>query len=148
MDKHTLNEKTEAIFIWAEAGRNYHEAERIFNERFPERPISRKYIRQLVSKFSTTGSVGDKPRSGRPTVGEDTQVQIVAEKVVTPQQTTESVAKTCGISATTAQSHRFLNPTKSTIIKFDIIRFGSKFAAILSGSESQISEKMRFTTKS
>ncbi|KAJ8936739.1 hypothetical protein NQ318_016110 [Aromia moschata] len=74
-----------------------------FNERFPDRPISRKYIRQLVSEFSTTASVGDKPRNGHPTIGEDTQVQIVAEMVVTHQQTTESVARTYDVSATTVK---------------------------------------------
>ncbi|KAJ8936561.1 hypothetical protein NQ318_017041 [Aromia moschata] len=75
----------------------------IVSESLGMRKVCAKLVPKLVSKFSTTGSVGDKPRSGRPTIGEDTQVKIVAEMVVTPQQTTESIARTCGGSATTVK---------------------------------------------
>ncbi|MVN24219.1 DUF4817 domain-containing protein, partial [Staphylococcus aureus] len=57
----------EAIFIY-DATRNFHETERIFNERFPNRPICRKYLRKLVSKFTTTGSVHNKKPPGHPSI--------------------------------------------------------------------------------
>ncbi|CAH1988423.1 unnamed protein product [Acanthoscelides obtectus] len=54
----------EAIFIYG-ATRNFLETKRIFNDRFPNRTICRKYLRELVSKFTATGSVNNKkpPRS-------------------------------------------------------------------------------------
>ena len=52
-----VQEKLEAILILGEAQRNYHAAERIFNERFPDRPFTRKYLRDQVEKFQTTGSI-------------------------------------------------------------------------------------------
>ena len=61
-----LQEKIEAIFIYG-ATRNFHETERIFNECFPNSSICRKYLRELVAKFTTTGSVQNKgPQVVRP----------------------------------------------------------------------------------
>ncbi|CAH0556431.1 unnamed protein product [Brassicogethes aeneus] len=40
-------------------GRNLHETERVFNERYPENPICRKYLRDLVAKFQTSGNICD-----------------------------------------------------------------------------------------
>lgn len=40
-----------------------HEIERNFNNHFPNRPMGRKYLRQIVSKFTTTGNVHNKRQS-------------------------------------------------------------------------------------
>ena len=93
-----LDEKIEAVIIFGEANRNYHKAVRIFNERFPGRPICRKYFQKLMSKFQVLGTVKDAPRSGRPKIPEDVKVQVLAEMVVSPQQNTKDVADTCNIS--------------------------------------------------
>lgn len=60
-----LQEKCEMIVIYGEAGRNYHEAVRIFNERFPDRPIDRHYFKSVVGKFFEIGGVENKKRPGR-----------------------------------------------------------------------------------
>lgn len=60
-----LNEKCEAIAIFGEANRNYHEAVRMFNERLPDRPSYRHYFKQLMKTFYENGSVQNKKRSGR-----------------------------------------------------------------------------------
>ena len=49
-----VQKKVETILIFGEAQRNYHAAERIFNERFSDRPITRKYLSDLVENFQTT----------------------------------------------------------------------------------------------
>ncbi|CAH0549839.1 unnamed protein product [Brassicogethes aeneus] len=75
-------------------GRNLHETKRVFNERYPENPICRKYLRDLVAKFQTSGSVGRQKGSGRKSISEEKQVQIVGSVVNIPQQSTAAVAET------------------------------------------------------
>ncbi|KAG5893942.1 hypothetical protein JTB14_009689 [Gonioctena quinquepunctata] len=43
-----LDDKVAAILILGETGQNIHAAERIFNERFPDRSVSRTYLRELL----------------------------------------------------------------------------------------------------
>ena len=95
-----LEEKVEAIFIY-EATRNFHETERLFNERFPDRPICRKYLRELVNKFTTTGTVQDKKRPGHKSILEEKQVQIIGEIIENPQHSTPTVADICEVSTST-----------------------------------------------
>lgn len=115
----SLQDKFEAVIIFGEANRNYHAAVRIFNERYPERQIGRKFLRKLISKFQETGSVKDAPRSGRPKIGEDVKVQVLAEMVVNPQQSTKHVADACNISRTSVKKilkrHKF-HPYKMKIL--------------------------------
>lgn len=114
-----LEEKTEAILIYAEAGRNFHEAERIFNDRFPDNPICRKYLRELVDKFQRTGSLLREKGSGRKSLPEEQQIQIVASVVNNPQQSTATVSRECNVSTTTVKKylkkHKF-HPYKLIIL--------------------------------
>jgi transposase len=91
-------DKVEIIFTFGASNENYHEAERRFNVAHPDRPVTRKYIRSLVSKFRETGSIKDAPRSGRPSLDEDKQFEIVAQFVEDPQTSTRSVANICNVS--------------------------------------------------
>jgi hypothetical protein len=51
-----------------------------FNARHPERnPITHRAVGKLVKKFKATGSVVDKPRVGRPSVGEDIRTRVIAK---------------------------------------------------------------------
>ncbi|KAG5894406.1 hypothetical protein JTB14_033151 [Gonioctena quinquepunctata] len=43
-----LGDKVAAILILGETGQNIHAAERIFNERFSDRPVSRTYLKELL----------------------------------------------------------------------------------------------------
>ena len=43
--------KVKIIFLYTEYGRNYCATARRFNEISPERPISRVYVQQFVTKF-------------------------------------------------------------------------------------------------
>lgn len=88
----TVEEKIEAVAIFFECQRNFHAAERIFNERHPERLICRKYLRELISKFLRTGSVHTEKRPGRPSLSNDKQIDIVAEVLLNPIQSTSQVA--------------------------------------------------------
>jgi hypothetical protein len=51
-----------------------------FNARQPERnPITHSAVGQLVKTFKETGSVVDRPRVGRPSVGEDIGSGVTAK---------------------------------------------------------------------
>lgn len=114
-----LLEKIEAVIIYGESGRNLHQAVRIFNERFPENPICRKYFRELVRKFTATGSVKRASGSGKKAISEIKQIDIVSSVVNNPHSTTKSVANECNISTTTVKKylkkHKF-HPYKIIIL--------------------------------
>lgn len=100
-----VEEKVEAVLIFGEANRNYHQAVRIFNERFPDRPISRKYFRELVQKFLETGNVNEKKKTGRPRITEDLELDIIGEIIVNPTSTTAAVSETYGVARSTVQKY-------------------------------------------
>ncbi|CAH0559021.1 unnamed protein product [Brassicogethes aeneus] len=100
-----LEQKTEAIFIYAEVGRNLHQAERVFNERYPDNPICRKYLRKLVTKFQTTGSLSRQKGSDRKLISEDKQKEIVGSVVNTPQQSTAALAGDCDVAISTVKKY-------------------------------------------
>lgn len=115
----SLDEKTQAIIIYGESGRNLHQAVRIFNERFPENPVCRKYFRELLRKFTTTGSVKRASGSGRKPISEIEQINIVSSVVNNPHSSTISVANECNVSSTTVKKylkkHKF-HPYKLIIL--------------------------------
>lgn len=49
---------------------------RLFNGRYPDNPLDRKYLRELIRKFEATGNVGNIKRSGRPSVLQDKQIGV------------------------------------------------------------------------
>lgn len=115
----SLEQKVEAIVIFGEAQRNYHEAVRIFNDRYPDRPISRTYLRDLLRKIQATGSVHSMKRSGPPQISEDTQIDILADIIENPTQSTSQVAQAANVSARTVQ--RLLKKNKFHPYKLQIL---------------------------
>lgn len=104
-------DKVEMIMLYGEARRNLHETVRLFNAAYPDRPVDRAYVRQLVSKFRTTFSVKDAPRSGRPCVTtEEAQVAVLASVAVNPHASVRSTALEVGISKNSV--HRVLKKHK------------------------------------
>lgn len=55
----------EAILIFGEAGRNFHLAARVFNNKFSENSISRSSLRKVLNKLQATGMLNDAPISFR-----------------------------------------------------------------------------------
>lgn len=106
----TKADKVAAILIIGECRKNLHAAERLFNERYPDRTMSRTYLRELLHKFEATGSIEDAKRSGRPTVSDDKKIDIIAEMVVNPTSSTAQVASICEVSKSTV--HRVLAKNK------------------------------------
>lgn len=60
--------------------RTHAEACELFNHEHPDRPpINRSTVTKLVVKFTETGSVKDRPRQGRPQVGEHVKLNVLLE---------------------------------------------------------------------
>lgn len=93
----SLEHKVELIFLFGASNENYHETERRFNERFPDHPTSRTYIRQLVNKFRTTGSINDAKRTGRPSMTEEQQLNVLCEFIENPSHSKRSASQVCEV---------------------------------------------------
>lgn len=112
-------EKVDMIYCYGQANKNLHETVRLFNLLHPNRPVSRTYVRNLINKFETTFSVKDAPRSGRPSLNENQQLDIVIDFVETPRQSIREVAKKHDISIFTV--HKVLKISKFHPYKIKLI---------------------------
>jgi transposase len=75
-----LDERVEIVLLSCRQGWTQRQVGDEFNARHPERnPITHSAVRKLVKKFKETGSVVDKPRVGRPSVGEDIRTGVIAK---------------------------------------------------------------------
>lgn len=82
-----LDKKFEEVSIFGEPGRNFHPTSvRMFNNKFPENPISSSNLRKLVNKLQATGTMKDAPRTERPPHSKKKKIEIFAEMVINPIQ--------------------------------------------------------------
>lgn len=58
--------------------RSFQEVQNLFNIEFPERiePISRMTVKKTLDRFNETGSVKDRPKSGRPVTATNEEIQL------------------------------------------------------------------------
>ena len=104
-------DKVEIIFLYGECGRCFRATTRCFNEIHPDRPIDHKYVSNLIRKFQETHSVKDRIRSGRPTVNENTEIEILAHVITNPQQSLTQISQKSVTPPTTVRrilkKHKF-----------------------------------------
>jgi hypothetical protein len=76
----TLDERVEIMLLSGRQGWTQRQVADEFNARHPERnPITHSTVRKLVKKFKETGSVINKPRVGRPSVGDNIRTGVIAK---------------------------------------------------------------------
>jgi hypothetical protein len=76
----TMDEGVELVLLSDRQGWAQRQVANEFNARHPERnPITQSAVGKLVKKFKETGSVVDKSRVGRPSVGEDIRTGVIAK---------------------------------------------------------------------
>lgn len=115
-------DKVEIILLYGQANRNYHEAARLFNNVYADRPVSPSYVKSVVDKFTTTFSVKDAPRSGRPSVKtEELQIQVLGTIAIEPKQSVRKIATDVGtVGKSTVheilQKHKF-HPFKVHLVQ-------------------------------
>lgn len=94
-----IKERIEAIFL--AGSRCYREVTEEFNHKYPERePITVSAVWKIVVKFRETGSVQDKPWSGRPrtATNEDTATLILMSTLKSPMKSTRCLLNECRVS--------------------------------------------------
>jgi hypothetical protein len=76
----TLDERVEMVLLSDRQGWTQRQVANEFNDRHPERnTITHSAVEKLLKTFKETGSVVDKPRVGRPSVGEDIRTGVIAK---------------------------------------------------------------------
>lgn len=105
-----MEERVFAVKVFYQSQNNAHEAVRLFNDRYPDKPIDRKYLRELMRKFEVTGNVGNVKRTGRPAVSEDKQIDILVDLQANPQQSTAELADQHDVPRSTV--HKILKINK------------------------------------
>jgi len=94
----TTEERKELIRTWGDRSARAVAAE--FNERHPDRhPVSHVSVAQLFTRFMKTGSVADRPRSGRPVTETDeaTSVAVLATFAKSSTPSTRRLSMECGV---------------------------------------------------
>lgn len=114
-------DKVQMIYCYGKANQNLHEAVRLFNENHPERPLDRRYLRDLVTKFETTFSLTDAPRSGRPkALDEQQQLDAIVDQIENPSQSIRKSAEKNAVSPKTI--HRLLKQNKFHPYKIHLVQ--------------------------
>lgn len=73
----TIQQRIELVELYYEKGRSPTDAIRAYCRINNVRRIcDRKTVEDLIKKFKETGSVHDAPRKGRPTISDDTVMEI------------------------------------------------------------------------
>lgn len=95
----------------------------MFHHRYPHRPIpSNTCIIKLMQKFRNTGSVFNRPKSGRPksATSEENEVLVLGSVALKPQQSLREISMETGLSITLAwrilHRHKF-HPYKVHLVK-------------------------------
>lgn len=100
-----LNEQERITILmmrgYGDRTRSYDEVKDLFNDTYPNRnPISRSGVQKTVQRFQETGSVKDRPRSGRPKLAtnEELSLEVLQSVVEDPHASTRSVSQIVGTS--------------------------------------------------
>uniref|UniRef100_A0A8D8W2K6 DUF4817 domain-containing protein n=1 Tax=Cacopsylla melanoneura TaxID=428564 RepID=A0A8D8W2K6_9HEMI len=113
-------DKVEIIFLFGECNRVYNATAKRFNELHPDRPIDHKYVTGLVLKFRETGSVKDRPRSGRSKVDEGSIVEIIGRVSNDSNQSLREMSNVSNIPPSTI--HKVLKKHKFHPYKLHILQ--------------------------
>lgn len=116
----TILDKVNIIFLYGEC-RTYRGTARRFNDFYPESPrIDHKYVADIVLKFRQTGSVKDRPRSGRKKVDEGTVIEIIGRVSTESQQSIREMSSDSDISYSTIRKvlkHYKFHPYKLHLVQ-------------------------------
>jgi transposase len=98
----TLDERVEIVLLSGRQGWTQRQVADEFNDRHPQRnPITHSAVGKLVKKFKETGSVVDKPRVGRPSLGEEVRIGVIAKFHASPQKSIRQTSAENGVPKST-----------------------------------------------
>src|SRR6202042_2167310 len=117
---YTLVERVEIILIFGAQNQCARQTAVIFNARHPEKITSHRYVLDLVTKFTQTGSVANKKRNHRKVLDEDAQVEVLGHFGINPNISLRKIVDATGISLgsvhTVTKLHKF-HPFKMKILQ-------------------------------
>lgn len=103
MDQLTEKQRIQILMIrgYGDRQRSHEEVCHVFSELYPERPpISRRTVGKTIKRFEETGSIKNKPKSGRPKTArsEDQRLNTLLTFTESPHVSTRQVGRDFGIS--------------------------------------------------
>ncbi|CAI9717966.1 KEOPS complex subunit TP53RK isoform X1 [Octopus vulgaris] len=91
-------EKIELVLLSRQEGWSYRKIAEEFNLRHSYRqPIYFTAVGKLIKKFKETGSVLDKPRSGRPKTSDETKEAVMAKVSASPKKSLRRTSTVFGV---------------------------------------------------
>jgi transposase len=100
-DKLTKDERVTLVFMYGKAGATHRSVAEDFNRQNPRRlPIDKSSVGRLINRFKETGSVADRPRSGRPKSATDptSTAVVLATLTNSPKKSTRKLSQETGVS--------------------------------------------------
>lgn len=100
MERHTVDEKIEMIFLYGEARRNLQQARNLYAEKFPNRRTpSKMSFSRIIKQFSEDGSVQPKKHARKRTATtEDHEIVVLAAVHNDPHVSSRTLADDAGMS--------------------------------------------------
>lgn len=115
---YTLQERTDIIIIYGSENRCARRTAQTFNNKYPGRNVSHRYVIDLVQKFLDTGSVCNKKMKQPRVLDEGAQVEIIGNFTMNPNTSIRKVAQKTNISI--GSVHRALKINKFFPYKIQI----------------------------
>lgn len=105
MSKLLISERVEIVLLYARQGWTVRQTAAEFNRRHPQRAqeITPSTVGRIMDRFKETGSVCDKPRSGRPKVADDIEVTVLAKVSSSPKKSLKRHSQELGMPRSTCQ---------------------------------------------
>jgi transposase len=100
-DKLSKDDKVSLVFMYGVPGTTHRSvAENVNRQNQHRPPIDQSTVGRLISRFKGTGSVADRPRSGRPksVTDEETLVMVSAQLTNSPKKSTRKLSQETGVS--------------------------------------------------
>lgn len=116
-------ERRDLLLLKLDHGRSNRQTALMFHAMYPQRPIpSDTCIRKLMAKFRSTGSVFNRPKSGRPisATTEENQVLVLGSVALQKQQSLREISNETALSMTSVwkilHMHKF-HPYKVHLVQ-------------------------------
>jgi hypothetical protein len=92
----------------------------MFNNKYPEQPISRSTVSKIEKKFIEFGTVQDLPKSGRPVLNEDSKLNVLLALEENPHNSVRQVGRDHDVPFTTV--HKVLKHEKWHPFKVHLVQ--------------------------